>query len=77
MKKLIKLKKNLEVCEKEFKWQYQDNPSIELYRRSMIPFYLLEHEAITFPRYVDYSDLSKNLCSEYTTNIKLYFSPKI
>jgi hypothetical protein len=43
----------------------------------MIPFYLLEYEAIVYPRYVDYSDLSKNLCSDYTTNIKLYLSPDI
>ena len=45
----------------EFNWQWRDNENVDTYRRSMVPFYLLEHEAINYPRYVDFSDLSKNL----------------
>ena len=43
----------------------------------MLPFYLLEHEASIFPRYVDNSDLSKNLSKEIVTEIKIFLSPDL
>lgn len=73
MQELLKI----DEYEKNFKWQFKDNECAGAYRSSFIPFYLLEHEATNFPRYVDFSDLSKNLCIEFTTNIKLYLSPEI
>jgi hypothetical protein len=50
---------------------------VEEYRRSMIPFYLLSYEAIIYPRYVDNSEISKNLCGMHTINVKVYFDKTI
>jgi len=47
-------------------WHFE-NPTSERYRRSMVPFYLLEVESNRYPIYVDNSNLNSNL----TTNFKI------
>lgn len=58
MQELLKI----DEYETSFKWQIENNRYVDAYRRSFIPFYLLYHGVTSFPRYVDFSDLSKNLC---------------
>lgn len=41
------------------------NPTAERYRRSMVPFYLLENESNRYPIYVDNSNLNPNLTQNY------------
>ena len=73
MKELLQL----DVYDKQFKWQFDQNEYMESYRRSMVPFYLMEHESMVYPRYVDFSDLSKNLCQDYTVSIRFTLSTDI
>lgn len=47
-------------------WHFE-NPTAEWYRRSMVPFYLLEMESNRYPIYIDNSNLNQNL----TTNFKI------
>lgn len=58
----------------EEKWIWM-NPSVENYRRMMVPFYLLEEECNPFPVYVDNSTINTNLTlSHYLKNIKVILS---
>lgn len=58
----------------EEKWIWM-NPSVENYRRMMVPFYLLEEECNPFPVYVDNSTINTSLTlSHYLKNIKIILS---
>jgi len=50
-------------------WDVDGSEAAELYRRRMIPFYLLENEANQYPVYIDNSDLKLNStnkkCKQY------------
>lgn len=45
-------------------WHFE-NPTAERYRRSMVPFYLLEMESNRYPIYIDNSNLNANLTKNF------------
>ena len=54
-------------------WHF-NNPTAQNYRRSMVPFYLLEEESNKYPMYIDNSNLAPNLTSDFkirTLNISV------
>lgn len=47
------------ACSKIMKWSFKNNPNAEAFRRSMLPFYLLNDDSgWKHPRYVELSNLS-------------------
>ena len=47
------------ACSKSMKWSFKNNPNAEAFRRSMLPFYLLNDDSgWKHPRYVELSNLS-------------------
>jgi len=58
------------------KWHF-DNDTAEIYRRQMVPFYLLEVESNKYPVYVDNSNINQSLTSDYkiqNVNVHISFS---
>ena len=52
----------LDRNEQDSKWQWK-NPTVENYRRMMVPFYLLEEECNPYPVYTDNSTINPYLAS--------------
>ena len=59
-------------------WSFKNNPNAEEFRRSMLPFYLLKDDSgWQHPTYIEYSNLSQNLCENTSVKITIYISKKI
>lgn len=59
-------------------WSFKNNPNAEAFRRSMLPFYLLKDDSgWQHPTYIEYSNLSQNLCENTSVKIIIYISKKI
>jgi hypothetical protein len=60
------------------KWSFKNNPNAEAFRRSMLPFYLLNDDSgWKHPRYVELSNLSQNLSENTSVSITVYLSNDI
>mmetsp|Transcript_38153 Transcript_38153/g.58184 ORF Transcript_38153/g.58184 Transcript_38153/m.58184 type:complete len:92 (+) Transcript_38153:329-604(+) len=60
------------------KWSFKNNPNAEAFRRSMLPFYLLKDDSgWKHPRYIEMSNLSKNLSENTSISITIYLSGEI
>ena len=46
------------------KWHF-DNETAQIFRRQMVPFYLLEMEARLYPTYVDNSNIDESLTNDF------------
>jgi hypothetical protein len=58
-------------------WHY-NNPTSERYRRSMVPFYLLENESNKYPIYVDVISMNQNLTKSFKINkITIHLSQSV
>jgi len=66
------------ICSHIMKWSFKNNPNCELFRRCMLPFYLLKDDSGTqHPRYIEYSTLSQNLSESTSIDITIYLSRQI
>lgn len=66
------------ACSKIMKWSFKNNPNAEAFRRSMLPFYLLNDDSgWKHPRYVELSNLSQNLSENTSVSITIYLSNAI
>ena len=58
-------------------WQF-DNDTADIYRRQMVPFYLLEVESNRYPVYVDNSNINSSLTTDYKIkNVNVHVSASV
>jgi hypothetical protein len=61
-----------------FNWALRNNPNVEQFRRSMLPFYLLkEDKDWKYPRYIEFSNLALNLCDKTSIKVKVILEHKL
>ena len=64
-REMYKLDELLDRNKHEETWNFK-NDSVNNYRRRMVPFYLMETESISFPIYVDNSNIDLSLIEDRT-----------
>ena len=63
---------SFEMHNEVFNWSFRNNPNAEAFRRSMLPFYLLKEDLDwVYPRYIEYSDLARNLFEKSFIKVKV------
>ena len=57
-------------------WHFENSTS-ERYRRSMVPFYLLEMESDRYPIYIDNSNLNANLTQNFKITLIVHVTTAV
>ena len=57
-------------------WHFE-NPTSDRYRRSMVPFYLLEMESNRYPIYIDNSNLNANLTQNFKISLTVHVTKAV